>query len=84
MIYGPGGYKYNDFVYIGTPMQIVLWILTVVLLATTTTSNFYISWVATLAALLLVVVSSSCENLFSIRGKKALPANTTADSDQSP
>merc|ERR1712232_1272875 len=26
MVYGPGGYKYNDFLLIGTPMQIVLWV----------------------------------------------------------
>merc|ERR1719162_1044263 len=42
LIYGPGGYKYMDFVVIGTPMQLVLWIVTVFLLATTTNSNFYI------------------------------------------
>ena len=48
MIYGPGGYKYNDFLVIGTPMQLVLWIFSVGLLATTTKSNFYISWLVSL------------------------------------
>mmetsp|Transcript_1401 Transcript_1401/g.3478 ORF Transcript_1401/g.3478 Transcript_1401/m.3478 type:complete len:488 (-) Transcript_1401:1642-3105(-) len=55
MIYGPGGYKYNDFLIIGTPMQIVLWILSVALLTTTTSSNFYVSWLVCLGLLLLVM-----------------------------
>jgi len=56
MIYGPGGYKTTDFLKIGTPMQIILWLLSTVLLATTTTSNFYISWLATFAALVLASI----------------------------
>ena len=61
MIYGPGGYKYNDFLIIGTPMQIVLWILSVALLATTTSSNFYISWLVCLGLLVLVMAITSCD-----------------------
>ena len=61
MIYGPGGYKYNDFLIIGTPMQIVLWILSVALLATTTSSNFYISWLVCLGLLVLVIAITSCD-----------------------
>jgi hypothetical protein len=53
MIYGPGGYKTTDFLKIGTPMQLILWLLSTVLLATTTSSNFYISWFATFAALVV-------------------------------
>jgi len=60
MIYGPGGYKYNDFLIIGTPMQVVLWILSVALLTTTTVSNFYISWLVCLGLLLLVMTLTSC------------------------
>jgi hypothetical protein len=59
MIYGPGGYKYNDFLVIGTPMQIVLWILSVALLTTTTGSNFYVSWLVCLGILLLVMAITS-------------------------
>lgn len=70
MIYGPGGYKYNDFLIIGTPMQIVLWILSVVLLATTTTSNFYISWLICLG-LLLVVMAITSFDLGAIWRRKA-------------
>ena len=33
MVYGPGGYKYNDFLLIGTPMQIVLWVVSVTVLS---------------------------------------------------
>lgn len=33
LIYGPGGYKYKDFVIFGTPLQILLWILTIALLS---------------------------------------------------
>jgi len=61
MIYGPGGYKYNDFLVIGTPMQIVLWILSVALLTTTTGSNFYVSWLICLGVLLLVMAITSCD-----------------------
>jgi hypothetical protein len=55
MVYGPGGYKYMDFVYIGAPLTLILWILVSVLLATTTSSNFYISWVASFAVLFVVI-----------------------------
>ena len=58
MVYGPGGYKYMDFVAIGTPMQLILWIFSTVLLETTTSTNFYFSWLASFAALLLVAVVS--------------------------
>lgn len=33
LIYGPGGYKYMDFVYIGLPLQIFLWILSTLFLS---------------------------------------------------
>ena len=61
MIYGPGGYKYNDFLRMGTPMQVVLWILSVALLTTTTSSNFYISWVLCLGLLFLVMAFTSLD-----------------------
>ena len=61
MIYGPGGYKYNDFLVIGTPMQVVLWILSVGLLTTTTGSNFYISWLVSLGVLFLAMAGTSCD-----------------------
>eukprot|EP00934_Nitzschia_sp_Nitz4_P004130 Nitzschia sp. Nitz4//scaffold71_size96697//52407//56542//NITZ4_004698-RA/size96697-augustus-gene-0.145-mRNA-1//1//CDS//3329557256//4120//frame0 len=55
LIYGPGGYKYNDFVVIGTPMQLFLWILSIAFLATTTSANWWISWLITGAALAATV-----------------------------
>ncbi|CAB9507029.1 Sodium/sulfate cotransporter [Seminavis robusta] len=57
MIYGPGGYKSKDFLVIGTPLQLGLWILTTVLLGTP--SNWWLSWVVTFAAFLLVVIVKS-------------------------
>jgi di/tricarboxylate transporter len=32
MVFGPGGYKFIDFIRIGTPMTIILWLLAVVLI----------------------------------------------------
>ena len=64
MIYGPGGYKYNDFLIIGTPMQIVLWVLSVVLLTTTTSSNFYWSWLICFGLLVIVMAITS----FDVKG----------------
>eukprot|EP00549_Striatella_unipunctata_P022054 CAMPEP_0118726066 /NCGR_PEP_ID=MMETSP0800-20121206/33489_1 /TAXON_ID=210618 ORGANISM="Striatella unipunctata, Strain CCMP2910" /NCGR_SAMPLE_ID=MMETSP0800 /ASSEMBLY_ACC=CAM_ASM_000638 /LENGTH=1154 /DNA_ID=CAMNT_0006634835 /DNA_START=160 /DNA_END=3625 /DNA_ORIENTATION=+ len=56
LIYGPGGYKYVDFLNIGTPMQLVLWILSVLLL-TQNESNWYLSWISTSAILICVAVA---------------------------
>jgi di/tricarboxylate transporter len=49
LIYGPGGYKYNDFLFFGTPMQIVLWVLSTVFLVTG--DQWYISWISMIAFL---------------------------------
>mmetsp|Transcript_29018 Transcript_29018/g.42804 ORF Transcript_29018/g.42804 Transcript_29018/m.42804 type:complete len:1236 (+) Transcript_29018:347-4054(+) len=57
MIYGPGGYKYKDFLIIGTPMQIVLWFLSILILTTMNTSNWWIYWLSTFFLLLLVVLT---------------------------
>ena len=54
LIYGPGSYTYSDFLRIGTPMQIVLWILSVALLSLDP-SQWYIGWIGTSAVFLLVV-----------------------------
>jgi len=54
LIYGPGGYKYRDFVYVGSPMQIVLWILSIALLSSA--SLWYLSWLITAAIFTIVVV----------------------------
>jgi hypothetical protein len=79
MIYGPGGYKYNDFLVIGTPMQILLWIATVFLLATTTNSNFYISWLVSFGILAFFACVTICgfKALLRPRQKNALLASDT-------
>jgi hypothetical protein len=79
MIYGPGGYKYNDFLVIGTPMQILLWIATVFLLATTTNSNFYISWLVSFGILAFFACVTICDfkALLRPRQKNALLASDT-------
>jgi len=75
MIYGPGGYKYNDFLVIGTPMQVVLWFISVGLLATTTTSNFYVSWLISFGVLLLVMAFTTCDvGALLKKGKKEAPS----------
>jgi hypothetical protein len=56
MVYGPGGYKTIDFFKLGTPLQIILWVVSTAVLATTTLSNFYISWVSSFAALVVVAL----------------------------
>ena len=45
LIYGPGGYKYRDFLVFGTPMQLVLWLLSVVILSVTAVP-WWASWLA--------------------------------------
>lgn len=55
LIYGPGGYKYNDFLRIGTPMQVVLWILSIIFISADP-SKWYLSWI--ISALVLCAVST--------------------------
>jgi di/tricarboxylate transporter len=31
MVYGPGGYRFSDYVKIGVPMDILIWVITVAL-----------------------------------------------------
>lgn len=53
MVYGPGGYKAKDFLLIGAPMQVLLWIVSVVVVSTA--SNWWISWIITSVIFMLVV-----------------------------
>ena len=53
LVLGPGGYSVKDFVYIGTPMQFILWIVTVLILSNTFTP-WWMSWLATFGVFLLV------------------------------
>jgi di/tricarboxylate transporter len=55
LIYGPGGYKYKDFLIFGAPMQIVLWVLSTAYLSFFT--PWYLSWLGTGLVLVLVVVA---------------------------
>ena len=48
-----GGYKVKDFVYMGTPMQLILWILTTIIL-TNTSVDWWISWLWTAGVFFLV------------------------------
>ena len=53
MVYGPGGYKYVDFLKFGTPMQVVLWLFTVgILAADSTVVNAVIIWISSLVFML--------------------------------
>ena len=31
MVYGPGGYRFHDYLKIGLPMNVLMWITTVIL-----------------------------------------------------
>mmetsp|Transcript_8627 Transcript_8627/g.11084 ORF Transcript_8627/g.11084 Transcript_8627/m.11084 type:complete len:87 (+) Transcript_8627:3488-3748(+) len=53
LIYGPGSYTYSDFLRMGTPMQIVLWIFSVTLLSI---DDVYLGWIASF--LLFIIVAS--------------------------
>jgi len=53
LIYGPGGYKVKDFLFLGTPMQFILWILTTVLL-TNTSVPWWVSWLWTFVVFIIV------------------------------
>lgn len=53
LIYGPGGYRTVDFLRMGTPMQVVLWILSVIFISNAV--KWYLSWIIT--ALVLFGVS---------------------------
>jgi ABC-type multidrug transport system permease subunit len=55
LIYGPGGYKYKDFLVVGTPMQVVLWILSIIMLSMMDGSNWWIFWIAMFLLLILIV-----------------------------
>lgn len=53
LIYGPGGYKVKDFLYMGSPMQVILWILTTAILSNTTIP-WWVSWLWTFGVFVLV------------------------------
>ena len=52
LIYGPGGYKVKDFVYMGTPLQVVLWILTTLILSNETVP-WWVAWLWTFGVFIL-------------------------------
>lgn len=54
LIYGPGGYKYNDFLKFGTPMQLVLLLLSTLFLVVA--NVWWISWIASALVLGVVVL----------------------------
>ncbi|KAL7454525.1 hypothetical protein ACHAWC_006139 [Mediolabrus comicus] len=54
LVYGPGGYKVRDFLKIGTPMQLILWIFTTLIL-TNPSGLWWLSWVGTFIAFILVL-----------------------------
>mmetsp|Transcript_18082 Transcript_18082/g.51383 ORF Transcript_18082/g.51383 Transcript_18082/m.51383 type:complete len:1343 (+) Transcript_18082:187-4215(+) len=55
LIYGPGGYKYKDFLTVGTPMQLVLWILSIFFLSIDV-DQWWLSWIITSLSLVVVVI----------------------------
>jgi len=90
LIYGPGGYKYKDFLIIGTPMQIVLWVLSVAVLAQEAGSDlpWYLSWIITSSLLLVVSIFRVCDvtvcDLFSARFRCAIGGCGKKQSQEAP
>ena len=80
LIFGPGGYKFTDFLKIGTPMQLILWIFTTVILANPL-GVWWPSWIGTLAVFIISVVILVCPSAvgdlrrFKREGKKPEGAN---------
>jgi Trk K+ transport system NAD-binding subunit len=52
MVMGPGGYSTGDFLILGTPMQLVLTVVTTISLVTPT--RWYLVWLVSLAVLICV------------------------------
>jgi len=73
LIYGPGGYKYVDFLRIGTPMQIVLWIISVVFVSIES-SQWYWTWVITAVVFfgtsLFLMLDINLRSIFKVRDEK--------------
>jgi len=65
LIYGPGGYKFVDFLNIGTPMQIVLWIFSIVILS----SNSFGSWLIWIICFTVFLVVAGVRLTNGTRGK---------------
>ncbi len=81
LIYGPGGYKVVDFLKIGTPMQLILWIFTTLILSNPL-GVWWPSWVGTgvifIVAVVMLVSPSSIRGLrdrVKLGQKKAEGAN---------
>ena len=53
MVMGPGGYSTSDFLILGTPMQLVLTVVTTLALVT---KAWYLVWLAALVVLVVVSV----------------------------
>ena len=66
-----GGYKVKDFVYIGTPMQFILWIVTVFILSTTDTIPWWVSWLWLFGVFILVSLAFVFPSLVKSQMEKA-------------
>lgn len=69
LIFGPGGYKTMDFLRFGTPMQIVLWIVSILFLSLESVP-WYATWIGSVLVLLLVVLFRSFGSRSSPRKRK--------------
>jgi di/tricarboxylate transporter len=52
-VFGPGKYKTKDFLWFGTPMQIVLWITST---AVMTAMPWFVSWIGSAVILVAVII----------------------------
>jgi uncharacterized protein with PhoU and TrkA domain len=81
MIYGPGGYTFKDFLYIGAPMQIVLWILSVIIVSSSR-FQWWASWLICFGVFFCVaafrMTNGKIGQMMADRLKKNLPFHEEA------
>mmetsp|Transcript_15336 Transcript_15336/g.25557 ORF Transcript_15336/g.25557 Transcript_15336/m.25557 type:complete len:871 (-) Transcript_15336:117-2729(-) len=80
MIYGPGGYCFKDFLYIGVPMQLILWIFSVAIISITVV-DWWSNWLICFGIFAIVaafrLTNGKIAQMMAARVKDTLPAIPT-------
>jgi uncharacterized protein with PhoU and TrkA domain len=80
LVYGPGAYKYVDFLRVGTPMQILLWVVSIIFISNP--SKWYISWIVTAVVLLAVSMFLTLDVNYKAICLKCKPVTRSQDEDK--
>ena len=79
MVYGPGGYTAKDFLWMGGPLQIVLWITsTAVVSAKGSAFPWWASWIVTSVLFIIVSTARLTNGAIMARLQGAVKANVNA------